>query len=115
MRSKGVLDTATPQLINSFLLLYFLSTRTPWDTERQEEGIGTPCFTVLQVIVPHRCCIFYKLKARPTKQKDQNLLYCNRIESNLQYLQGLPVLRFKKYRYKSGFCATKLLLNDVLY
>lgn len=43
-------------------------------------------------IALHRCCIVYKLKARPSdQQKDYNLLYCSGLEMNLQHLQGLPV------------------------
>ena len=53
---------------------------------------GMPHFIVLCFIAPHRCCIFNKLKARPsTRRKDYNLLYCGGLEPNLQYIWGMSV------------------------
>lgn len=42
------------------------------------------CFIVLGFIILHRCCVFYKLKAKTLhQQKDYNLLYCGGLEMNL--------------------------------
>lgn len=36
-----------------------------------------PCFIVHSFIALHKCCIFYKLKATPSQQKDYDLIYCH--------------------------------------
>lgn len=52
---------------------------------------STPHFIVLHFIVLHRCCLFYKMKARPTISKYIYIYICRGLESNPQYLRGIPV------------------------
>lgn len=57
---------------------------------------GIPCFIALHFIALHRCCVFYKLKTGPFyQQKDYDSLYCADLESNPQYLRGMPVVSWE--------------------
>lgn len=47
---------------------------------------------ILGFIAPHKCCIFWKVKARLSTIKDYNSLYYGGLEENPQYLQGMTIL-----------------------
>ena len=54
---------------------HYLNLRQP---DIQILTIGILHLIVLCFIAPHRCCIFYRLKERPSASKrDYNLLYCD--------------------------------------
>lgn len=71
-----------------FNLTHGLNMNNEWYT-------GTLCFIVLCFIVFHRCCHFYKLKARPCTSKKIMLFFWVILEQNLQYFQGMPAVNIQ--------------------
>ena len=65
---------------------------------------------MLYIIALHGCCIYYKLKVRPSISKKMmtcfiviNSLYYGALEPNLQYLRGMPVILFLVFISNSFF------------
>lgn len=59
-------------------------------------------FIVLYFIAPHRYCVFYKSKAKPsTNKKDYDSLCFGDLERNPQYLYNVPI--------REGHCSPFLL------
>ena len=55
--------------------------------------VGTPCLSALLFIALHRCCVFYKLKARPSTSRKINTGFKietdSQIESRLTAMEGV--------------------------
>lgn len=55
--------------IETFFCFYFKKITSNWLYQKRYSGVrstGIPCFIVMRCIVIRRCCVFYRLKARPS-------------------------------------------------
>lgn len=90
-------------------------TSSPFNPHNNNQGdtTGIPCFNVPCLIELHRCCVFYKWKARLSTckkittgfigQKDYNWLYWGHLELNLQYISYACIMHNLKYVFFKVF------------
>ena len=111
----------TPTPFNFYVKIHGLW-KGPWQNRREREWqqvLETPAQYMELVTAPsceckhtsfycaslyafHRCCVFYKLKARiSTNKKNFDSLYCGGLEPNLQYLWDMPIVQYPVTGYFS--------------